>query len=525
MIPHSERSEGHGAHAKVHFLWNRGDSAKGHGAQLVSEIKQLWPLDSGITGLSEHQFSLAVGEAARIAEIWDLLRTRLAGSEGLLRFTDQLTREWAIETGVIENLYELDRGVTQTLIERGFLSELLFHGSTNKPREYVIQLLKDQQATLEGLFDFVSQRRPLTVSYIKELHAALCRSQADVDAIDEHGRPMKVDLIRGDYKKLPNYPEREGVKYMYCPPEQVASEMERLVGLHEEHLRAGVAPEVEAAWLHHRFSIIHPFQDGNGRVARALSSLIFIQKGLFPVVVTRDDKAEYLAALEAADEGSLDRLIQLFLKLQRVQFRKAASISEKILGHGSGYQDALQGLIEKVANKDAAKNADAQRVFEHAASLEAAARQKLEELGRQIQPVLASIEEASTCAVDQSDPATDHFFRSQIQELSRRHLNYFADTGPYRSWVRLQLAWNRRAQLVVAFHSTGARFVGVLVAAPFLEFIDEEGGVPIRSSLVNLAKEPFEFYENEEAGQVMTRFEEWLDGVLAAMLAEFQQNL
>ena len=47
--------------------------------------------------------------------------------------------------------------------------------------------------------------------------------------------------------------------------------------LHRNH--HDVAPEVEAAWLHHRFTQIHPFQDGNGRIARALATLIFV-KGL-----------------------------------------------------------------------------------------------------------------------------------------------------------------------------------------------------------------------------------------------------
>lgn len=52
-----------------------------------------------------------------------------------------------------------------------------------------------------------------------------------------------------------------------------------------------VSPEVEAAWLHHRFTQIHPFQDGNGRIARLLASLVFIKAGWFPLVVTRDDRA------------------------------------------------------------------------------------------------------------------------------------------------------------------------------------------------------------------------------------------
>lgn len=97
----------------------------------------------------------------------------------------------------------------------------------------------------------------------------------------------------------------DGIVHEYCPPEQVVSEMERLVEMHNQHLEI-VAPEVEAAWLHHRFTQTHPFQDGNGRVARTLASLIFIRQGLFPIVITRSDRQEYINASEAKKLMSCD---------------------------------------------------------------------------------------------------------------------------------------------------------------------------------------------------------------------------
>ena len=76
---------------------------------------------------------------------------------------------------MIENLYEIERGVTQTLIEHGFQADLLHHGSTNKPRDYVIRLLKDQEDALDGVFAFVKGDRQLSTAYIKELQATLLR--------------------------------------------------------------------------------------------------------------------------------------------------------------------------------------------------------------------------------------------------------------------------------------------------------------------------------------------------------------
>jgi len=43
--------------------------------------------------------------------------------------------------------------------------------------------------------------------------------------------------------------------------------------------------DVEAAWLHHRFVRIHPFQDGNGRMARLLMAYVFAGNREFPPVI------------------------------------------------------------------------------------------------------------------------------------------------------------------------------------------------------------------------------------------------
>jgi Fic family protein len=96
--------------------------------------------------------------------------------------------------------------------------------------------------------------------------------------VDQLGRAFEKQLEKGQYKTEPNSPTRpDSLVHEYCPPEQVASEMDRLVAMHSEHDERGVPVEVEAAWFHHRFTQIHPFADGNGRVARAIASLVFIK--------------------------------------------------------------------------------------------------------------------------------------------------------------------------------------------------------------------------------------------------------
>ena len=121
--------------------------------------------------------------------------------------------------------------------------------------------------------------------------------------------------------------------------------------MHAEHDARGVPTEVQAAWLHHRFAQIHPFQDGNGRIARAIASMVLIKGGLFPLVVTRDDRTKYLSALEAADYGDLKPLVDMIARLQRIRFAKATAISEAIRSEKADEKEALAGLLEAVNKK------------------------------------------------------------------------------------------------------------------------------------------------------------------------------
>ncbi|MCY4667476.1 MAG: Fic family protein, partial [Rhodococcus sp.] len=215
--------------------------------------------------------------------------------------------------------------------EQGIDASLIPHDATDKAPQVVAGIIADQAQAVDFLFDFVGQQRSLSSSYIKELHALMTRKQATASGIDQFGRPVEVPLTHGEYKLHPNNPTQpDGRVFEYCPPEQVASEMDRLVEFHLEHAADDVAAELEAAWLHHRFAQIHPFQDGNGRVARALASLVLIREGWFPLVVASSDRVRYLDNLKAADSGDLRPLTSQFAAVQRTWFRKAIGIGEQV---------------------------------------------------------------------------------------------------------------------------------------------------------------------------------------------------
>jgi Fic family protein len=89
-----------------------------------------------------------------------------------------------------------------------------------------------------------------------------------------------------------------------------------------------IHPLMQAAWLHNQFTYIHPFLDGNGRTARLLQDYCLLNRGLYPVGVPtkRDD---YYSALQLADEGKWDELVELIALAELSLISKVDAITRE----------------------------------------------------------------------------------------------------------------------------------------------------------------------------------------------------
>lgn len=119
-----------------------------------------------ISDLPSDLESLRDRELESLSQVWADQKTAIEGEERIVAFNQELAREWAIETGIIEGVYTLDRGITETLIERGIDSSYISHDSTNRDPELVARIIQGHQAALEGLFAFVRGER----EFGNELH-------------------------------------------------------------------------------------------------------------------------------------------------------------------------------------------------------------------------------------------------------------------------------------------------------------------------------------------------------------------
>ncbi len=74
-------------------------------------------------------------------------------------------------------------------------------------------------------------------------------------------------------------------------------------------------PPLAAAVAHAWFTRVHPFRDGNGRVARLIANLVLLRNGWPPVVIRHTDREDYLDSLEESDEGGgIQRFFELMVK-------------------------------------------------------------------------------------------------------------------------------------------------------------------------------------------------------------------
>jgi Fic family protein len=173
--------------------------------------------------------------------------------------------------------------------------------------------------------DCVAGGRPITKGLIHELHSILTKHEDTTTAMDQFGKRREIPLLKGKFKELPNNPRRiDGNVHEYCPPVHVETEIENLLTWLNQY--DAEDPIVVAAWLHHRFTQIHPYQDGNGRVARALTTLVLLRSELLPLVIDRDLRVEYIGALEVADADDLSPLASLFARLERAAIMQALSV-------------------------------------------------------------------------------------------------------------------------------------------------------------------------------------------------------
>jgi Fic family protein len=239
--------------------------------------------------------SVALDQAAEtLAEL-----KQSTSPEALAGAVNTATRSAAVDTGAIEGLYQVDRGFTRTIATEAANWEVVL-GARDEETQRAIE---DALAAYDFVLDAATgSRGPITEVWIKQLHATICASQQTHRVYTAAGW-QDQPLPKGEYKTQPNSPINltTGREHAYASVFDTAPEMQRLVSELNSAEFLAAPPVLQAAYAHYAFVCVHPFADGNGRVARALASVYLYRSPGIPLLIFADQKPTYLDALELVD--------------------------------------------------------------------------------------------------------------------------------------------------------------------------------------------------------------------------------
>lgn len=146
----------------------------------------------------------------------------------------------------------------------------------------------------------LSRTGDITVNDILEIHR---RVLGYVDPV-EGGRLRTTQVFVGNH--IPPHPRdlqrhmQELVQWLNC---------DEALQLH---------PVEYAALAHYKLVYVHPFIDGNGRTSRLLMNFVLMQARYPPITIRKEQRAEYYAALDTANEGDVRPFIRFIAKCTEI---------------------------------------------------------------------------------------------------------------------------------------------------------------------------------------------------------------
>ncbi len=485
-----------------------------------------------ITQISDQDREIDLANMQSIYEIWRTSRERIRelSERNLNEFNKRLVRRLSIETGILERLYDLDRGTTEALVAQGFVEDLVSRSSTNIEPSRLIDILRDQESAIQLVMDCVSKNRPLTKGILHELHSILVKHEDTTTAVDQFGQRREIPLLKGKFKEHPNNPRRpDGNTHEYCPPIHVESEIENLLNWSNNYHNDD--PILAATWLHHRFTQIHPYQDGNGRVARSLTTLVLLRAGLLPLVIDRDLRVEYISALEAADKSDLSKLTLLFARLERTAILQALSVdADSEISYQKTLTSAvIESLAQKFERRRQEKYKELRKVNKVASSLRIIARKAIE---KEVNKLHDPLKELGNLIINISDGGPDrnnaHWYKYEViqsAEDAGKFANFYEEHYFLKSALRIN---NERLVFITSFHHVGRELSGIMEATCFAILESREGtedGEQQGGKFFVCSIEPFVFTYKTSANDIEDKFVRWLDQSLAVAIKEYGDRL
>jgi Fic family protein len=243
----------------------------------------------------------------------------------------------AVKTSEIEGEY-LNRDSVQSSVKRNFGLDTK-QGRASPAEQGIAEMMVDLYKTFEA---------PLSAEKLGDWHRMLTtgrRDLSDIGRFRQHEEPMQI--VSGAV-----YAPK--VHFEAPPSDQVPEEMARYIAWFNDLPTA--TPLTNAAIAHLYFECIHPFEDGNGRIGRALSEKLLSQAIGQPTLLALSQTIEgnrksYYQHLERYNKGlEITGWIDYFARTILEAQLYSQNLIEFLLAKTKLY-DRLQGQLNERQSK------------------------------------------------------------------------------------------------------------------------------------------------------------------------------
>ena len=213
---------------------------------------------------------------------WNILCSQRNGPE-------QFARLAYVTSNELEGVFQLQNDSSKKLARCGLILDHIIgisSASRHKDPAKILSIIQNSKACYDSLKKIVDGDLELTDEFLISMHRKLLdRDNIDIKFIrdDERGAHRAFLTPMGAYREVPcfaSHPDK-GYETQFCELSEILEEMKFffeqanvVVGSNDQN------PFRAAAYMQHLFLRIHPFCDGNGRIARLISSIPLLKNDL-----------------------------------------------------------------------------------------------------------------------------------------------------------------------------------------------------------------------------------------------------
>ena len=207
----------------------------------------------------------------------------------------------ALHSNAIEDR-SIDRVFLQILLHDAGIADKL---KISPAYERAYRILKGQQSMLEDIEQRAPAQEPLSISLLLWMHRKVFGWAWQAGAGQFRQSDVSISGVRHNPPAAQHVQELLHQRFAL-----INEELDKIKAVTPDNLGRILQLSADA---HYLVAAVHPFEDGNGRIARAVGDYVFLRFGMYYDVIMNDYRSDYLDALNAcnlADTNPLCRFLE-----------------------------------------------------------------------------------------------------------------------------------------------------------------------------------------------------------------------